>query len=205
MSASSRPDFSSLSRRSALAMLALSGFVIESAAQGSPPATPIPVEPPASADTSGVEILEVKERPSLRLFAKTTWDAGLATIGTTLKTLTAERARLGLKQAGNPVSHFLESDDVGFSFDLHVPLESELEAGKALEGGITLTPIPGGRAAVFTHEGAYDEIDAAYEAIAAWLDERKLVATGKFLEEYLTLPAQSDDPGMRLKISIFLK
>jgi effector-binding domain-containing protein len=58
---------------------------------------------------------------------------------------------------------------------------------------------------IFPHEGPYDDIDAAYEAITAFLDEKGLTSTGTYLEEYLAFPEKSDDPGLKLNIVVFLK
>ncbi len=37
----------------------------------------------------------------------------------------------------------------------------------------------------FEHRGAYDDIDATYEAITAYLDEKGIDAQEVFVEEYL--------------------
>ena len=58
---------------------------------------------------------------------------------------------------------------------------------------------------VFPYEGPYDDIDSAYEAYSAYLEEKGLTATGTFIEEYLVLPEKSDDPSLRVTIYAFLK
>ena len=201
------PGIPSFNRRQVLPVITMMLLPSALFAQTAPTPDAAPSSPalPPSADASNGEQRDLSERPSIKLSMKTSWADGLTSLGSAIQKLSAELARLSLRQAGNPVSHFLESDDIGFSYDLHLPVEAAPPAGQAFEDGVSFVPIPGGRAAIFTHEGAYDDIDAAYEAIAAWLDERGLTSTGRFLEEYLTLPAQGDDPGMKLKISIFLK
>ncbi|CAN1567699.1 COG4978 Transcriptional regulator, effector-binding domain/component [Rhabdaerophilaceae bacterium] len=194
-------------------------------AQPSPPAplpTPIPGQPlpaPApqpnapppsdmekpSADASTGQIIDLPARPVLRLRAQSTWDDGFVELKKSLAMLMAEAQRLGLATAGQPLAHFIDSDDLGFTYEAMLPLVGASSPGLVPAQGVEIASSPAGRAVTFTHEGPYDEIDAAYEAITAFLDEKGLTATGQFIEEYLVLPEKSDDPGMRIGITILLK
>ena len=73
------------------------------------------------------------------------------------------------------------------------------------QGGITPGKSLAGRAYVFKHVGAYDDIDSVYEAITAWLDEKGLTSKGAFLEEYLNEPEGSDDAKLELNIYVFVQ
>jgi effector-binding domain-containing protein len=147
----------------------------------------------------------VSARPVLRIKGKSTWDDGFDALKKALATLDADVKKHGLATDGQPMAHFVDSDDNGFTFEALVPLKETLAAGVTLSPGMDATQSPAGRAVVFQHEGAYDDIDSAYEAFTAWLDDKGLVSTGKFLEEYVFWPEKSDDPGMKLKITVFLK
>jgi effector-binding domain-containing protein len=57
----------------------------------------------------------------------------------------------------------------------------------------------------FQHRGAYEDIDATYEAITAYLDEKNIEAQNLFVEEYLTDPKAPDDASLEVDIYVFIK
>jgi effector-binding domain-containing protein len=171
-----------------------------------PAETAKPAEVPKPAAEAGAgDIREIAARPVLRLKGQSTWDEGFAALKKAFGALQAEAGRLNLPREGNPMAYFIESDDLGFTYEAMLPLAAAVPAGTALGAGFDAALSPGGRAVVFPHEGAYDEIDTAYEALTAWLDDKNLVSTGKFLEEYEFMPEKSDETTMKLKIMVFLK
>lgn len=177
----------------------------------SPPA-PAPAEtakpaeaPKPLAEGGAGEIRDVAARPVLRLKGQSTWDEGFVSLKKAIAALEAETKRLNLPREGNPLAYFVDSDDLGFTFEIMLPLAAAVPAGTTPGTGFDVAQSPGGRAVVFPNEGAYDEIDTAYEALTAWLDDKNLVSTGKFLEEYEFIPEKSDETTMRLKIVVFLK
>lgn len=172
-----------------------------------PPAAeaPKPAEPPKAEAGAGGEMREVFARPVIRLKGQSTWDEGFASLKKALGLLEAEAKRLNLPREGQAMAHFVDSDDIGFTYEAMVPLGAPAPAGTAFGEGFDAAMSPGGRAVVFTHEGAYDEIDTAYEALTAWLDDKNLVSTGRFLEEYEVVPEKSDETTMKLRIVVFLK
>jgi effector-binding domain-containing protein len=177
------------------------------------PATPAPATPaPQTGETatppgvdSGGEMREVAEKPVLRLKGQTTWDDGFNALKKAIAALEAEASRLNLTRAGNAMTYFVDSDDLGFTFEAMLPIAAPPAAGAVFTKDFDATVSPSGRAVIFSHEGAYDEIDTAYEALTAWLDDKNLVSTGKFLEEYESIPEKADDTTMKLKIIVFLK
>jgi effector-binding domain-containing protein len=206
--------------RAALAALALvvsSGLVLAQSAPPPAPVTPAPappaiVAPPAapdmnrpSADASTGQQVELQPKPMIRLRGQSTWDDGFEELKKALRQLDEDAKRLGLAPAGQPKAHFIDSDDLGFTYEAFLPLAAAPAPGLAFSKGVEPGVSPAGRAMFFTHEGSYEEIDAAYEAITAFMEEKGLAYTGKFLEEYLVLPEKSDDPGMKLNIYVFLR
>lgn len=178
------------------------------AASSPSPAAPAAAEPAPDAskgaDSAGM-ITEVAARPVLRLKGRSTWDDGFGSLKASLAALDAEVKKLGLATDGPSMAHFVDSDDNGFTYEAMAPLKEAVAAGVTLSAGMDATLSPSGKAVVFRHEGAYDDIDSAYEAFTAWLDDKNLVSTGRFLEEYLFWPEKSDDTTMKLKITVFLK
>lgn len=176
------------------------------------PPAPAPAEtakpaenPKPPADGGAGEIRDVAARPVLRLKGQSTWDQGFASLKQAIAALEAETRRLNLPREGNPLAYFVDSDDLGFTYEMMLPLAAVVPVGTTLGTGFDAAQSPGGRAVIFPNEGAYDEIDTAYEALTAWLDDKNLVSTGKFLEEYEFIPEKSDETTMKLKIVVFLK
>lgn len=205
-------------RQMVLVGLALASSILVSAPAlpqgtgGAPPApfNPAPIPPNVdlnrpSADASTGREVELQAQPVLRLKGQSTWDEGFEELKKAIRQLDEDAKRLGLTPVGQPKAHFIESDDLGFTFEAFLPIVAEPASGLAFSKGVETGRSPQGRAMIFTHEGPYEEIDAAYEAITAFLDEKGLTATGKFIEEYLALPEKSDDAGLKLNIYVFLK
>ena len=46
----------------------------------------------------------------------------------------------------------------------------------------------------FEHDGAYSDIDATYDAITAYLDDKGIDAQDSFIEEYVNDVKDPDDP-----------
>ena len=171
-----------------------------------PQETAKPVEPPKPAgDAGGGEMREIVARPVLRIKGQSTWDDGFNALKKALAALDTEAKRLNLPREGNSMAYFIDSDDTSFTYEAMLPLGAAPPAGTAFGKDFDAAVSPGGRAVVFSHEGAYDEIDTAYEALTAWLDDKGLVSTGKFLEEYEFVPEKSDETTLKLKIVVFLK
>lgn len=178
----------------------------------SAPAPSAPAVPPVSpelekpsADASTGQLVDYAARPVLRSRATSTWDDGFVEIKKALLLLSEEARRLGLLTVTPPMVHFVASDDLGFTFEAMLLLAGPAAPGTQARAGFEIGQSPGGRAMIFTHEGPYDDIDAAYEAITAFLDEKGLTSTGTYVEEYLAFPEKSDDPGLKLNIVVFLK
>ncbi len=57
----------------------------------------------------------------------------------------------------------------------------------------------------FEHLGSYADIDATYDAITAYLDEKGIDAQDSFLEEYANDVKDADDPSLQVNIYVLLK
>ena len=64
---------------------------------------------------------------------------------------------------------------------------------------------PSGKAMRFEHLGAYADIDATYDAITAYLDEKGIDAQDSFVEEYANDVKDADDPTLQVNIYVLLK
>ena len=120
-----------------------------------------------------------------------------------LKTLLSEAfeatmqqvAASGAQIAGPPFARYLAFGD-----------QVEAEAGFPYVGTLVPTErvhdaiLPGGRAALTTHVGPYDEIAGAWQRLDAWIREQGLEASSAPWECYLTGP---DDPGQPVTQIVF--
>ena len=171
------------------------------------PAQPVPADDMSrpSADASNAVELKLVARPVLILRGQATWDDGYEALMSAFKALRSEAGRLGLAHVGKPQTMFSETNDQSFKYEAMLTLEKEPDAALKPQGGMAFGKSPEGRAFVFKHVGAYDDIDSVYEAITAWLDEKNLTAKGSFVEEYLNEPQGSDDALLELNIYVFVQ
>ena len=65
--------------------------------------------------------------------------------------------------------------------------------------------MPSGKAMRFEHLGSYADIDATYDAITAYLDEKGIDAQDSFVEEYVNDVKDADDPTLQVNIYVLLK
>jgi effector-binding domain-containing protein len=160
--------------------------------------------PPAAAEASAGNMVEVASRPALSLEGQSSWDDSYTSILNAFNRLRGEADRVGLKPAGRPVAVFLFTDDAGFRFRAMIPL-AEAPSSPALGANFDIDKTPSGRAVKFEHRGAYDEIDATYEAITAWLDDRNLLAEDFFAEEWIAEGTSAGDMDVAVDVYVFVK
>jgi effector-binding domain-containing protein len=70
------------------------------------------------------------------------------------------------------------------------PTDREIEPSRGAGPGV----LPGGRVARVVHEGAYDELPAAWDELGTWMSERGLGFGMPFWEVYVTEPSPDMDP-----------
>jgi effector-binding domain-containing protein len=185
------------------------------AAPASPPAAaPSPTAPAPGAPTANqssesgidaVQTVDVAARPVALMRGSATWDDGFKTITGALTQIQSEMQKAGLTASGHPFTVFIETDDAGFRYEAMVPLDKAPEGKSELTKDIQIGSSPSGKAMKFQHRGAYDDIDATYEAITAYLDEKNIEAQNLFVEEYLTDPKAADDQSLEVDIYVFIK
>ncbi|MBV8850529.1 MAG: GyrI-like domain-containing protein [Methylobacteriaceae bacterium] len=188
-----------------------------SPAPSAPPAASPPVTAPAPAapstaqqpqDESAVDaaqMVEVPARPVALIGGNASWDDGFKAITGALTKIQSEMSKAGLTASGHPFTVFVETDDAGFRYQAMVPLDKAPEGKSELTNDVKIGASPSGKAMKFQHRGAYDDIDATYEAITAYLDEKNIEAQNLFIEEYLTPPKSSDDQSLEVDIYVFIK
>lgn len=163
--------------------------------------------PPAHDEAAQAMISQtvaVDARPAAVIKGQGKWEDAAKTISEALAKLNDAVGTAGLAVNGRPIAVFTKTDDAGFAFEAMVPLAAAPEGKPKLPEGVSIGASPTGKALKFQHRGAYDEIEATYEAIAAYLDEKGLDTKDLILEEYLT-DFKGDDANVDVDIYVFLK
>jgi effector-binding domain-containing protein len=170
-----------------------------------PPETKAEPGVPGVPDDATAQMLQIPARPVAFLRGKSNWENGFKSIMKSMSTIEAEIAKAGLKQGGKPISVFVETDDNGFGYEAMIPLTEKPEGKDQLGSDVKIGSSPAGKAIKFQHRGSYDDIDATYDLITAYLDEKGLEAQNLFIEEYLTDTKNADDQGLQIDIYVFIK
>ena len=161
--------------------------------------------PDEDQSASDAQSVDLTAQPVAIFAGKADWDDGFQTLQDDFKKIRAEMDKAGLKAAGRPLTVFLQTDDQSFTFNAMIPVIGATPGQTTLANGVTLGMSPAGKTIKFQHQGAYDDIDATYEAITAYLDEKGLEAKDLFIEQYLNDANGSDDPDLQVDIYVFLK
>jgi len=151
------------------------------------------------------ETLELVSQPAALAEGKANRDEVFGAITASIAAIRAELAKAGLKAAGRPSAVFLEADDSGFKYRAEIPIEAIPDGKTSLSDIVKFGQTPVGKAMRFEHRSAYDDIDATYEAITAYLDEKGIDAQNIFIEQYLNDITNPDDPNLQVDIFVLLK
>jgi effector-binding domain-containing protein len=170
-------------------------------AQADPPPPP-PSPPPVTrspADPFGEELM-LTARTIIYLKGNGTWDNAYETLIDAFKSVYAFVDKQGFKRAGHAMTIYTSADDTGFQFQAAVPLAEEPR--ELPRGDIEVGKSPAGRALKFLHRGSYDSMDATYEAITNYLDEKRLEAQDLFIEEYETDPVTTPEDKLVVNVLV---
>jgi effector-binding domain-containing protein len=179
-----------------------------------PSTTPGPAEPEAakpgestapSGEASTGETVDLPARPFAYIEGKADRDEIYSAILGSLGLVKRDIDKASLAPADRPLAVFVESDDTGFKYHAGYPLASAPEGKTSLSDAVKIGQTPSGKAMRFEHQGAYSDIDATYDAITAYLDEKAIDAQDSFVEEYANDVKDPDDPTLQVNIYVLLK
>lgn len=173
----------------------------QQAPAGAPPTTPETKQGEASTG----QTVELQARPFAYVEGKAGRDDIYGAILASLAVVKRDIDKAGMKPAGRPLAVFVGSDDSGFQYHAGYPLEAAPPGEAALPDAVKIGQTPGGKAMRFQHFGAYADIDATYDAITAYLDEKGIDAQDSFVEEYANDVKDPDDPTLQVNIYVLLK
>jgi effector-binding domain-containing protein len=171
------------------------------APEGANPAGP--AEPSGEASTG--EAVDLPTRQFAYIEGKADKDEIYSSILGSLSLVKRDMDKANLTAAGRPIAVFVESDDTGFRYHAGYPLTAAPEGKSSLSETVKLGQTPSGKAMRFEHQGAYGDIDATYDAITAYLDDKGIDAQDTFIEEYVNDVKDPDDPTLQVNIYVLLK
>ncbi|MBV9286715.1 MAG: GyrI-like domain-containing protein [Hyphomicrobiales bacterium] len=171
------------------------------------PGAPSPSEgsKPQSAEGATGEIVDLPARPFAYVEGKADRDQIFNAILGSLGQVKREMDQAGVKASGRPLAVFVESDDSGFRYHAGFPLAPPPDGKMAPSGELKIGETPSAKAMRFEHVGAYADMDATYEAITAFLDEKGIDAQDTFIEEYANDVKDADDPTLEVNIYVLMK
>jgi effector-binding domain-containing protein len=170
------------------------------APQGANPAGPAP-----SGEASTGESVDLPARPFAYIEGKADKDEIYSSILGSLNLVKRDMDKANLTPAGRPIAVFVESDDTGFKYHAGYPLTAAPEGKSSLSDTVKIGQTPSGKAMRFEHQGAYGDIDATYDAVTAYLDDKGIDAQDTFIEEYANDVKDQDDPTLQVNIYVLLK
>jgi effector-binding domain-containing protein len=164
-----------------------------------------PAEPTQSGESATGETVDLPARPFAYIEGKADKDEIYSAILGSLSLVKRDMDKANLAPAGRPLAVFVESDDTGFKYHAGYPLSAAPEGKSSLSDSVKLGQTPSGKAMRFEHQGAYGDIDATYDAVTAYLDDKGIEAQDTFVEEYANDVKDPDDPTLQVNIYVLLK
>jgi effector-binding domain-containing protein len=170
------------------------------------PAAPGAAQPSApSGEASTGETVDLPARPFAYIEGRADKDEIYSAILGSLSVVKRDMDKANLAPGGRPLGVFVESDDTGFKYHAGYPLVAAPEGKSSLSDAVKIAQTPSGKAMRFEHQGAYGDIDATYDAITAYLDDKGIDAQDTFIEEYANDVKDADDPTLQVNIYVLLK
>ena len=164
-----------------------------------------PAGPATSGEGSTGENVDLPARPFAYTEGKADKDEIYSAILNSLSSVKRDMDKANLAPSGRPLAVFVESDDTGFKFHAGYPLAAAPEGKSSLSDTVKIGQTPSGKAMRFEHQGAYSDIDATYDAITAYLDDKGIDAQDTFIEEYANDVKDPDDPTLQVNVYVLLK
>jgi effector-binding domain-containing protein len=168
------------------------------------PGTAQPDSTPSGEASTG-EAVDFPPRAFAYIEGKADKDEIYSSILGSLSLVKRDMDKANLTPAGRPIAVFVESDDTGFRYHAGYPLTAAPEGKSSLSDTVKIGQTPSGKAMRFEHQGAYGDIDATYDAITAYLDDKGIDAQDTFIEEYANDVKDPDDPTLQVNIYVLLK
>ncbi len=148
-----------------------------------------------------IEILERPQQATVSIRTRTSISDLPVLMGQTFDKLVQYLGKIGVQPAGPPYSAYYNMDMQDLDVEIGFPVSKAVQG----EGDIQASEIPDGRFAACLYTGAYAEIEPAYNALMAWIQEQEKETTGVSYEFYLNDPEQTPQEELQTHILFPLK
>jgi len=135
-----------------------------------------------------VTVEQVPDRTIASISSEATMASVGAVVRGALRTLSEVVGRAGAFGEVGPGLIVHEMGSGTMTLEVFVPITHRFDTPP----GVAIRTLDGGRVAATVHEGPYDQIGAAYQAVTAWIADHREIGSGPPREYYLNDP--SEDP-----------
>ena len=181
--------------------LALTAALAQPVRPNSPPAqaSPSPLRPD---DAFGVEVT-LTEKIIVYRAGKATWKNAFVTLIAAFKAINDYLDKESIAPDGPAMTVYTQIDDAGFAYRAALPVAVAPKTTPG--GGIAVGKSPAGKALKFVHRGSFDSMDLTYEAIANYLEEKRMEAKDLIVEEYAADPSEATEETLVVNIFVFIE
>ena len=144
---------------------------------------------------------ELPPRPVLSIRTRTRVEELPQAIGRAYGEIAQYLGELQEQPAGPPFVAYYNMDMQDLDVEIGFPVARPLSG----RGDVQPGKIPGGTAATCLHTGPYGEIEPAYAALSAWIQDNGYEATGVAYEMYLNDPQETPPQELKTQILFPLK
>ncbi len=123
------------------------------------------------------------------------------TIGRVYGKIMEHLGSVGKFPSGVPYIGYFNMDMEDLDVEIGFPVDGEVPETESIK----MTSIPAGRYAETIHSGPYDQLDQAYGALMAWMQETGQDGTGVAYEFYLNDPDEVEPEKLQTDILFQLK
>lgn len=131
------------------------------------------------------ELLEKPAQPTLAIRTRTAVSDLPAVLGKAYGAIASYLGEIGEQPAGPPFAAYHNMDMQNLDVEIGFPVAKSLP----VRGDIQVGEIQGGQYAACLYTGPYGDIEPAYKALSAWIEEQGHKPTGVAYELYLNDPA----------------
>lgn len=145
---------------------------------------------PMPGEAFGAEVV-LPPRTIIYVNGETSWENVFRSLSDAFERLDSHLKKAGINPDGPAMTIYTETNDEGFKFLAARPIAATPVSLPS--GDVSVGKAPAGKALLFVHRGTYKAMDATYEAITNYLEDREIEAKDEFIEEYVSDMASGPD------------